>query len=73
MTSTASDPLPPMPAVLLLEDNAPYRALLTEILTLAGFAVHAAPAGRRRHHSARATPRMPAAPAPRQAIVKPTP
>jgi CheY-like chemotaxis protein len=47
MTSPASDPLSPMPAVLLLEDNAPYRALLTEILTLAGFAVHAAPDGRR--------------------------
>lgn len=36
-----------MPAVLLLEDNAAYRALLTEVLTLAGFEVHASPDGRR--------------------------
>ena len=47
MNSTSSDPLPVMPAVLLLEDNAPYRALITEMLTLAGFEVHAAPDGRR--------------------------
>ena len=47
MNSPSTDPLPVMPAVLLLEDNAPYRALLTEMLTLAGFDVSAAPDGRR--------------------------
>jgi CheY-like chemotaxis protein len=35
------------PVVLLLEDNADYRALLTEVLTLSGFEVYAAPDGRR--------------------------
>lgn len=36
-----------MPAVLLLEDNAAYRELLTEVLVTAGFEVCAAPDGRR--------------------------
>ena len=35
------------PAVLLLEDNEPYRTLIVEVLTLAGFEVCAAPDGRR--------------------------
>lgn len=47
MPETSSAPLAFMPAVLLLEDNAAYRALMTEVLTLAGFVVHAAPDGRR--------------------------
>jgi DNA-binding NtrC family response regulator len=36
-----------MPVVLLLEDNAAYRALLEEVLSLAGFDVCAVPDGRR--------------------------
>ena len=36
-----------MPAVLLLEDNASYRNLMSEVLTLAGFDVCAAGDGRR--------------------------
>ena len=36
-----------MPAVLLLEDNAAYRALMSEVLRIAGFEVCAAPDGRR--------------------------
>ena len=36
-----------MPAVLLLEDNAAYRDLLTEVLTISGFEVCAVPDGRR--------------------------
>jgi DNA-binding NtrC family response regulator len=35
-----------MPAVLLLEDNEAYRALMADVLTLAGFEVCAAPDGR---------------------------
>lgn len=35
------------PKILLLEDNDEYRALLTEVLTLSGFEVYAAPNGRR--------------------------
>lgn len=40
-------PLPVMPTVLLLEDNAAYRNVMSEVLTLAGFEVCAAPDGRR--------------------------
>ncbi|MCX6956355.1 MAG: response regulator [Verrucomicrobia bacterium] len=46
MNDTAVKPLAVMPGILLLEDNEAYRTLLTEILTLAGFAVHAAANGR---------------------------
>jgi CheY-like chemotaxis protein len=45
--TSSGTPFPVMPAVLLLEDNAAYRALMTEVLTLAGFVVHAAPDGRK--------------------------
>lgn len=47
MNTTTIQPLPVMPTVLLLEDNPDYRALITEVLTLDGFVVHAAPDGRR--------------------------
>jgi DNA-binding response OmpR family regulator len=47
MPASASKPLSVMPAVLLLEDNTAYRNLLTEVLTLAGFEVCAAPDGRK--------------------------
>jgi len=46
MSDTSQKPLAVMPGILLLEDNEAYRTLLTEILTLAGFAVHAAANGR---------------------------
>jgi CheY-like chemotaxis protein len=36
-----------MPAVLVLEDNEAYRTLITEVLTDAGFDVHAEADGRR--------------------------
>ncbi len=45
--SDSPRPLAVMPAVLLLEDNAAYRELLTEVLTMAGFEVCAVPDGRR--------------------------
>lgn len=47
MKDSSAQPLPVIPSVLLLEDNTDYRELLTEVLTLAGFEVHAAPDGRR--------------------------
>jgi len=47
MPDLSDHPLPVMPTVLLLEDNTAYRDLITEVLTLAGFVVHAAPDGRR--------------------------
>ena len=47
MQDSSFPTLPVMPAVLLLEDNEPYRTLITEVLTLAGFEVCAAPDGRR--------------------------
>lgn len=47
MSHANSSPLPVVPAVLLVEDNQPYRELLTEVLTLEGFAVTAVPDGRR--------------------------
>ena len=47
MHETSLSPLPVAPVVLLLEDNEAYRTLLTEVLTLAGFEVCAAPDGRR--------------------------
>jgi DNA-binding response OmpR family regulator len=47
MNTASTQPLPVMPAVLLLEDNAAYRNLMVEVLTLAGFDVCAAPDGLR--------------------------
>ena len=47
MENSLPPPLPVAPAVLLLEDNEAYRALMTEVLTLAGFEVCAASNGRR--------------------------
>jgi CheY-like chemotaxis protein len=47
MDNQAPKPLAVMPAVLVLEDNEAYRALITEVLTSAGFDVVAAPNGRR--------------------------
>lgn len=47
MPDSAFQPLAVMPTVLLLEDNTAYRELLTEVLTLAGFEVCAAPDGRK--------------------------
>jgi CheY-like chemotaxis protein len=47
MTDNSSSPLPIMPGVLLLEDNAQYRALMAEVLSMAGFDVFAAADGRR--------------------------
>ncbi len=47
MDHATPSPLPVMPTVLLVEDNKAYRELLTEVLTLAGFDVCAAPDGRR--------------------------
>lgn len=40
-------PLPIVPRVLILEDNAQYRELMTEFLTLSGFEVCAFPDGRK--------------------------
>jgi DNA-binding NtrC family response regulator len=47
MLNPSFSPLPIMPVVLLLEDNAAYRTLLEEVLSLAGFDVCAVPDGRR--------------------------
>lgn len=47
MPESPIPPLPVVPVVLLLEDNEPYRTLMTEVLTLAGFEVCAAADGRR--------------------------
>jgi DNA-binding response OmpR family regulator len=47
MLPAKSPPLPVVPGVLLVEDNQAYRELLTEVLTLEGFAVTAVPDGRR--------------------------
>ena len=40
-------PLPIVPRVLILEDNAPYRELMTEFLTMSGFEICACPDGRK--------------------------
>ena len=47
METPLPPPLPVAPVVLLLEDNEPYRLLMTEVLTRAGFEVCAASSGRR--------------------------
>lgn len=47
MAAPSSQPLPVMPAVLVLEDNEAYRNLIVEVMSQAGFEVHAAPDGRR--------------------------
>ncbi len=47
MNENSRAPLPIMPTVLLLEDNQAYRELITEVLTLEGFVVHAVADGRR--------------------------
>lgn len=47
MNATSAQPLPIMPAVLVLEDNEAYRTLISEVLTQAGFDVCSAPDGRR--------------------------
>lgn len=46
MPESSLTSLPAMPAVLVLEDNEPFRTLITEVLALAGFDVCAAPDGR---------------------------
>lgn len=47
MAAVTPQPLPVMPAVLVLEDNEAYRNLIVEVMSQAGFEVHAAPDGRR--------------------------
>jgi CheY-like chemotaxis protein len=47
MNSAAAQPLPVMPAVLVLEDNEAYRTLISEVFAQAGFEVCSAPDGRR--------------------------
>lgn len=47
MSDQPLQPLPIVPHVLLLEDNEPYRHLMTEVLTNAGFEVTAVADGRR--------------------------
>lgn len=45
--SDSTPPLPIVPRVLVLEDNAQYRELMTEFLTMSGFEVCAFPDGRK--------------------------
>ena len=47
MFTDSLPPLPIMPVVLLLEDNADLRRLITDVMTAAGFDVCAVPDGRR--------------------------
>ena len=47
MSNIELSPTAGSPTILLLEDNDEYRTLLTEVLTLSGFEVYAAPNGRR--------------------------
>lgn len=47
MNASSDKPLAVMPAVLVIEDNEPYRTLLEQVLQTAGFEVCTAPDGRR--------------------------
>jgi CheY-like chemotaxis protein len=47
MNSVSPDPLPVMPAVLVLEDNDAYRTLISEVFEQAGFEVCSESNGRR--------------------------
>lgn len=47
MADPTPQPLPVMPAVLVLEDNEAYRTLIVEVMSQSGFEVYSAPDGRR--------------------------